>query len=156
MNCPECGSPVVESDRLCPRCCARIERPSLWRRFLSLFRGEAKRGRPVVNLKKSVTIKTVGASGEKHEYHSLAEVPPEIRSEIEALEAEAKQGKDNELSFMETSQGQDVFRSKFIRRQSVSTYKITDPSGAERIYHSLEEMPPELRAAIERATKKLE
>ena len=33
-------------------------------------------------------------------------------------------------------------------------YKIVDGSGVERIYHSLEEMPPEIREAIAKAEGK--
>src|SRR5438270_1758509 len=50
-----------------------------------------------------VTIKTVGEYGQAHEYSSLEEVPPEIRSEIEALEKEAAQGKGRESSVKEIS-----------------------------------------------------
>jgi hypothetical protein len=77
--------------------------------------------------------------GGKHEYHSLDEAPPELRGEIEKLESEAL--KEN-------------IPSKVISRKSVSVYKIKDASGNERIYHSLDELPPEIRAAVEQAQKK--
>ncbi len=41
-----------------------------------------------------------------------------------------------------------------IRRKNISVYKIVDESGVERIFHSLEEMPPEIRAAIAEAEEK--
>jgi hypothetical protein len=108
--------------------------------------------RPGLNrITKSVTIRTVGEDGAQHEYSSMQEVPPEIRSEIAALEKEAAQEKGNELSVTETSQSGDAITSKIIHRKSVSVYKIIDESGVERTYHSLEEMPPELRAAVEAA-----
>jgi hypothetical protein len=69
-----------------------------WSALASLSRDEAKPGSNVV--KKSVTIRTVGEDGEQHEYSSMEEVPPEIRSEIEALEKEAVDEKGNELSVM--------------------------------------------------------
>jgi hypothetical protein len=128
----------------------------LWRRFLSRFQGAARPALPIVNIKKTVSIKTVGADGEHHEYHSLAEAPPEIRAEIEALEAEAGKEKGNELSVVENSQAGNVFTSNVIRRKNVSVFKVIDDSGAERVYHSLDEMPPEIRTAFEQAQKKLE
>ncbi len=107
----------------------------------------------VVN--KTVSIKTVGEDGQQHTYSSMDQVPPELRAEIEALEKEAAQQKGEELSVTERSQTGNAFTSKIIQRKSVSTYKIVDESGVERVYHSLEEMPPEVRAAIAEAENKL-
>ena len=103
---------------------------------------------------KSVRIKTVDADGEQHEYSSMEEVPPELRAEIETLEREAMQEKAKELSVTETSQRGNEITSKIIHRQNISVYKIVDDSGVERIYHSLEEMPPEVREAIAEAENK--
>lgn len=105
-------------------------------------------------IQKSVTIKTVGEDGTQHEYSSIEEVPPEIRSEIEALQKEAAQQKGNALSVTETSQTGNSITTKILQRKSVSVYKILDDSGVERTYHSLEEMPPEIRAAIAEAQTK--
>jgi hypothetical protein len=105
-------------------------------------------------VKKSVTIRTVGEDGQQKEYSSMEEVPPEIRSEIAALEKEAAQERGNELSVTETSQMGNAITSKIIHRKNISVYKIIDDSGVERTYHSLEEMPPELRAAFAEAQKK--
>lgn len=99
-------------------------------------------------VKKSVQIKTTGEDGEQHEYSSMEDVPPEIRKEIETLEREAMEEKGKEWSVKETSQKGDTFTSKVIRQKEVSLYKIIDESGVERIYHSLEEMPPDIRAAF--------
>jgi hypothetical protein len=107
-------------------------------------------------VKRSVSIKTVGEDGEQHEYSSMEEAPPEIRAEIEALEKEADQDKGNGLSVTETSQTGDSVTSKSIYRKNVSVYKIVDESGVERTYHSLEEMPPEIRAAIADSEEKSE
>jgi hypothetical protein len=105
-------------------------------------------------VKKSVTIKTVGEDGEQHEYSSMEEAPPEIRAEIETLEREAMQEKGKELSFTETSQRGNAITSKIMHRKDISVYRIVDESGVERVYHSLEEMPPEIRAAIAEAQNK--
>ncbi len=105
-------------------------------------------------VKKSIAIKTVGEDGEQHEYSSMAKVPPEIQAEIETLEREAAQAKGKELSITETSQTGNAFTSTTILRKDISVYKIVDESGVERIYHSLEEMPSEVRAAIVAAEEK--
>ena len=53
----------------------------------------------------------------------------------------------------EISEDGTSITSKIIRRKNVFVYKIIDESGVERTYHSLEEIPPEIRAAIEEAEK---
>jgi hypothetical protein len=112
--------------------------------------------RPESNVvKKTVRIKTVGANGEQHEYSSIEDVPPEIRSEIESLEKETSQEKGRGFSVVERSQQGNTFSSKIIQQKNSSVYKIVDESGTEQVYHSLEEMPPEIRAAFEEARKKL-
>ena len=105
-------------------------------------------------IKESVTIKTVGADGQQHKYSSLEEVPPEIRLDIEALEKEAALERGNELSVTETSQKGNSITTKIISRKNITVYKIIDEAGVERMYHSLEEMPPEIRAAMVEAERK--
>jgi hypothetical protein len=114
--------------------------------------GEGQSGPNIV--KKSGSISTVGEDGVRHEYSSIEDVPPEIRSEIEGIEKEAMQRKANELSVMESSQSGNATTTKIVRRENVSVYKIVDGSGVERTYSSLEEMPPEIRAAVTRAQDK--
>src|ERR1043166_5857616 len=70
MNCPDCGSPVEKQAQFCPKCYARIEPPSLWQKFLSLFQRSGEPRRPLLTIKKTVTIKT-NKDGERHEYNSL-------------------------------------------------------------------------------------
>jgi hypothetical protein len=106
-------------------------------------------------VKTSISIKAVGKDGVPHEYSSMEEAPPELRSEIEALQKEAAQEKGNEVSVTETSLTGNAITSKIIQSKKVSVYKIVDDSGVERIYHSLDEMPAEIRAAFAEAEKKL-
>lgn len=120
--------------------------------FASLSHDATKPGSNVV--KQSVNIQSVGEDGVQHEYSSMEEVPPEIRSQIEALEREAAQGRVSELSVTETSQTGNAFTSKIVHQRKVSMYKIIDDAGVERTYNSLEEMPPEIRAAIAEAENK--
>ncbi len=151
MNCPACGSPVEKDAQFCPKCYGHIEPPSIWRRFLSLFQSSGTPAQTrLVNLKKTVTIKTTGPDGQKHEYHSLADVPPEVRAEFEKMQAEAMKEMGNS-AVMETSDGA---MSTILKRKDISVFKIKDASGVERTYHSLEELPPEIRAAVEEAQRK--
>jgi uncharacterized protein YrzB (UPF0473 family) len=149
MNCPGCGNPVEKDAQFCPKCYVRIEPASLWRRFLSLFRASGKPARCIVNIEKTVSIKTTDEDGQKHEYHSLDEAPPELRAEIEKLEAEALKEKGGTV----VSQSSDGMTSKIISEKKVSLFKVIDASGNERTYHSLDEMPPEIRGAMEQAEK---
>jgi hypothetical protein len=141
MNCPECGNTVEKDAQFCPKCFARIEPPSLWRRFLSLFQATGQPTRRVVTLKKTISVKTVDKDGGRHEYNSLDEVPPELRAEMEKLEAESLKDSINSARTI-------------ISRKKSEIFKIKDASGNERIYHSLNDLPPEIRAAVEQAQNK--
>jgi hypothetical protein len=149
MNCPGCGNTVAETDQFCSKCFARLEPPGLWRKFLSLFRSVGQSRPVIVNLKKTVTVKTMDKGGERHEYHSLDEVPPELRAEFEKLETEVMKEKGNSASFTETSPAGNAITSGMISKKSVTVFKIKDASGNERIYHSLDELPPDIRALVE-------
>ena len=99
-------------------------------------------------VEKSVSIKITGEDGVESEYSSIAEVPPEVRTEVESLQREATKEKGLETSLVKTSEAGDRFAVNVIYLKKVSRYKIVDESGAEHIYHSLDEMPPEIRAAV--------
>lgn len=105
-------------------------------------------------VKETMNIRVTGPDGQEHEYSSMDQVPPEIRSQLEALEKEVSQQKGNVTLTRQNSQQGNTFTSKIIEQKNVSVYKIVDESGVERTYHSLDEMPPEIRAAIEEAEKK--
>jgi hypothetical protein len=154
-NCPQCGNEVAETDQFCSKCFARLEPPSLWRKFLSLFQsaGSSRQPRPIVNIKKSVTIRTTDKDGQSHLYHSLDEVPPDLRAEFEKLESEVMKEQGGSVSLSETSPTGGVSISRTFSEKKVTVYKIKDASGNERIYHSLDELPPEIREAIQRAKK---
>jgi Double zinc ribbon len=144
MNCPNCGNPIEAQAQFCPKCYAPIEAPSLWRKFLSLFAFKPRSGRPIVKIKKTITIRTKDKDGQQHEYHSVDELPPELAAEVKKLQSEALK----DISYKSSSDG---LTTNITRRKSATIFKIKEPSGAERVYHSLDEMPPELRAAFEKA-----
>ncbi|MGO8925934.1 MAG: hypothetical protein ACLQU3_03420 [Limisphaerales bacterium] len=120
--------------------------PSVWQRLASLFRTDRKSAEPLIHIENTVTIKGTDEAGQQHEYHSLDEVPPEVRAEIEAMKSVPWQ----ETCRCSSADG----RTTEIRSEKTrSTFKFTDASGTEHIYHSLEEMPPELRAGVEQAMR---
>ena len=149
MHCPECGNPVEKNAQFCPKCYARIEPPTFWQKLLGLFRTTPKSRRPIITVKKNVTIKTTGKDGQILEYHSLNEVPPELRAQMESLQTEA-------LKEALSSASADDEEIKFIKRKTVSLFKVKDASGNERVYHSLDELPPEIRKAWEQSQNEAE
>jgi len=145
-TCPDCGNQLEPDAQFCPKCFARVEPPGLWRKLLAWFQGAGTTRRPLVSVHKTVSIKTTDPDGQKHEYHSLDEVPPELRDEIRKIESEA---------LKETFRGASVEGStiKMTSKKSLSIYKIKDQDGNERVYHSLEELPPDIRKALEQAQR---
>ena len=128
INCPECGIPVEPEAHFCPKCFARIEPPGLWRRFLSRFKSVGKpAGQPrLVNLKKNVTIKTTDETGVKHEYHSLEELPTELRAKLEELEAEALLGNAASARTIISRTKLEVYKKKTRRETSASIIPWTN------------------------------
>ena len=147
MNCPDCGNPVEKEAQYCPKCFARIEPPTFWRKLLRFFQSTDKSRQPIINIKKTVSINTTDEGGQHHEYHSLDEVPLELRKEIEKLESEG-------LKESLRSSSSDGLTTKIISRKTASLFKVKDAGGNECIYHSLEELPPDIRAAFEQVQKK--
>ncbi len=122
--------------------------------LLSTLPDAAALGPHDTKVEKSTSVKIVGEDGQEREYHSLDAVPREIQAELEALEAAASKRKPDELSITETSNGVTVTTRTNLGKD-VTAYKLVDEQGVERVYHSLEEMPPELRAAVAEAERKL-
>jgi hypothetical protein len=147
MKCPECGNSVEPEAQFCSKCFARIEPPGFWQKLLRLFQGSDKPRKPIIKIKRSVSIRTTDKDGQQHEYHSLDDAPAELRQELEKLESQA-------LKEALGSSSSEGHTNKILSRKETSLYKVKDASGNERVYHSLEELPPEIRAAFERAQKK--
>lgn len=148
MNCPDCGNPVQKDAKFCPKCCARIEPPGLLRRLLNFFQSATKPGVHVITSKKTVNFATVDKDGNRHEYHSMNEVPLAMRSQMEQLESEVK--KDESELFTPETLKELQGKLGIIRTKRSFTYKIKDSSGQEHIYHSLDEVPPEMRSLMEK------
>jgi len=93
-----------------------------------------------VTITKKVSVTTVDKAGERHQYHSLDELPPELHDKVEQMQAEA-------LSDLNTSPSDT-------KTNKISVFRVKDASGNERVYHSLDELPPEVRAALEQLQNK--
>jgi hypothetical protein len=160
MACPGCGNIVAVTDQFCPKCFARLEPPSLWRRFLSLFKQSYppsnKSHHSLITIKKAVEIRTTDKDGVKHEHHSVNEVAPEMRAEIEKLESMLLGEIGTAATVAENSREGNAAKSSFLFKKNVSVYQVRDVSGNERVYHSLEELPPEIRAALEKSRHKID
>jgi hypothetical protein len=154
MNCPDCGRAIEKTAQFCPKCYARIEPPSFWRRIISFFKALSKPGGQLLTVKKTVTIKTVDKDGTSHEYHSLAEAPLALRQAVEKLESEVMKEQTKPSFEARLEDAADTQKSRFIMKKSVSIYRIKDAYGKETIYRSLDELPPNIRAAIENAQGK--
>lgn len=149
MNCPDCGNPVEPDAKFCPKCFARIEPPGLWQRLASLFQSPSKPGPPIIlKTTKSVKIATVDKDGNRREYQSVDEVPLGMRSQIEKLEADALKEQGNLLSGESPARAGE--QPGAIIRKNFTTCKFKDAAGQEHVYHSLDELPPNVQAALRR------
>jgi len=148
MNCPDCRNPVEKDAQFCPKCLAHIKAPSFWRRLIRPFQDRKQASRPVIDIKQTVSIDLTDEGGQHHEYHSLDEVPPEIREAIRRAQTEGVK-----QTFRSSTSDEHTTRitTKTESDQTVSVFKVQDESGNEKVYYSLEEMPPEIRAAFEQA-----
>jgi hypothetical protein len=143
MKCPSCGNPLEAEAHFCPKCFAPIAAPTFWQKVASFFLSGKPR-RPLISIKKTITIKSTDKDGVQHEYHSLDQVPPDLAAEIKKLEGHTL--KDVSKEFVSDGPTYNLTIKK-----SVSVFRIRDASGKERVFHSLEEIPPELRAIVEKA-----
>jgi hypothetical protein len=151
MTCPECGNVVAVTDQFCSKCYARLEPPSLWRKLCSLFQSATRPGPHILTLKRTETLKTVSKHGEQRMYRSLDKVPPDLRAEFEKLQSAVMKETGAALPLTGTSQTGNAVTPGIIGKKTVSVFKVKDASGNERIYHSLDELPPEIQAAVRRA-----
>lgn len=140
MYCQKCGAEIPTGQNVCRKCYAPVRRGGWLGRLLGgLFGGRSSGSLPgppgtgrmqanVVRRTEHIQL-TDATTGEKRVYHSLDEVPPEIRERIEELRAEGGGG------------------------QTQQTITFRDATGGEQTYHSVDEMPPDVRAIYERIKK---
>ncbi len=134
MNCSQCGMHIPEGVQACVNCRAPHRRPGLLERlFGRLASGRPSAGSPRGIQRteiKGARFQIVNAAGQRQVYHSLEDVPPELRPKIEEALRAAASG---------TGPGTKV------------RITVKDASGQERTYDSADDMPPEIRAIYERA-----
>jgi hypothetical protein len=159
MVCPKCGNTVAVTDQFCSKCFERLERPSFWRRLGAWFQSAFKPGPHTLVIRKDERFQTVDRQNAKHVYHSLGEMPPDVRATFEKLQSETAKGMDAKQLLSELLKGKQK-PGTFVSREDFQEFRIQDESGKEQVHHSLEEMPPEIREAFEKAgseaTKDLE
>lgn len=102
---------------------------------------------------KSVHIEITDESGRVHNYSSIDEVPLEYRKAIDSIGKQATSEDAKDHSTTEISESGDAVVVRTSHFRSSTQYKFKDESGVEHVYHSLEEMPPELRDAVIAAKK---
>ena len=124
MICSQCGTAVDDGLSTCPGCFTPISTPGLFRRLWNaLFSQGAGTVQTVIRGEATERIAVPDLiTGQQRVFHSMSEVPPDIRAKIE----EAWASKRADLSF---------------------TYR--GPDGKEQTFHSLEEMPPKVRTIYE-------
>ena len=134
MDCANCGLHVPEGAARCPNCLRTMPRPGLLQRLARALGLVTNR---TTEIRTRIQVKD-DRSGETKTYSSLADVPAEIRQQIEQ------------------AKGSDALTKITVRDASgVTRTKITvkDTLGVTRTYESIDQLPPDIRARYERALK---
>lgn len=150
MVCPKCGNVVAVTDQFCSRCYERLERPSIWRRLGAWFQSAFKPGVHTLVTSKKERFQTSDRQNVKHVYRSIDEVPPQLREAFEKLQSGSAKGLDVSQLLSELLKGAQK-PGTVVSRKDFQEFRIQDETGKEQVYHSLDEMPPELREAFEKA-----
>lgn len=157
MNCSQCGLHIPEGAQTCPNCRAPVRQPGFLER---LFGWLAPARQPTIHRQvirkteiKEQPFQIVEATGQQQVYRSLEEVPPELRSTVEEALRAAASGAAAGGKVRVTVKIEESRRTVSPAATQDAKVRITvkDASGQERTYHSVEEMPPEIRALYERA-----
>jgi hypothetical protein len=97
-----------------------------------------------ISLSNATVYELPGADGRTRTYHSLDEMPPKLRAQIErSLAASSEPEPAGEIA-PEIRQRFEAFASP--RPGQSVTLHFRDDHGHEHTYHSLEELPPDVRA----------
>jgi hypothetical protein len=103
VTCRKCGAELPAGAGRCPACLAIIKPPGFFQRLRDAFkgtiqinvtRGEAPAPEPGFHVNFQTTVKTTykirdAKTGEFQEYHSLDEVPAEVRAMLEQAQKDA-------------------------------------------------------------------
>ncbi len=132
--CQQCGAEVPEGSPVCRSCFEPVKSEGFLARLVRLLGGGTAKTKTPTVPGTAVKIHTTERikirnplTGELHEYHSLDEVPAELREQVrKAREAAAS-----------------------VKGANLIT--VTDSEGKVQTYHSVDELPPELRALYQQA-----
>lgn len=133
-KCPHCGAEVPKGWETCRQCLKALPKRSFLARLFGWFGGLPAVTTHTVTqtqVTRSEYIEVVGEDGQRKVYHSLEEVPPEIRAKIEAARASSQP------------------------TQITNQITIRDESGQERTFQSIDEMPQHMRAIYERMQSRI-
>jgi hypothetical protein len=123
--CPACGAALREGRSSCENCHTELPKPALWRRVLDLLLKPRLRVTRTKFVLRAAPLWVIDkATGERRCAASLADLPPELREQIAH------------------SSGQPLQKTFCINFQGAD--------GRPQTFHSVEEMPPEVRAIYER------
>ena len=136
MNCAKCGLKLPDRAVHCPNCFAPVRSDGLLRKLARALSFRAFGRSPVqVTTTRTTEFRTErfevkdARTGQIETYASMADVPPEIRAQIEEARHAAERGAPAKIT-------------------------VKDASGTTTTYDSVDQMPPEIRALYERATKR--
>jgi len=130
-KCSKCGAEIADDWTVCRSCFESVKREGLLARLKRfLGSGRASPNSMSVNITQNELIKIRDPfTGNLLEYRSLDEVPAELRGQIRKLREQALAG------------------------GGAGTITITDSSGKVSTYHSVEELPPEMRQLYDKALR---
>jgi hypothetical protein len=137
-QCAKCGAEIPEGSPVCRSCFEPVEREGILSRLLRFLCARISVGksaagatqvRLVTRTREQFKIRD-RQTGELRVYESLEEVPLEHREKVRQAWQAALSGKN------------------------IAPIVVRDGFGKEQIYHSPEELPPELRALYEKAINK--
>ena len=123
MHCSKCGAEIPDGQDACVQCFTPVPRPGLLSGLVQWLKRCAAPRPTIIRRVNQVVVSGVG-QGIRQVFRSLADVPPDMRAQIEAALA-----------------GGAI--------KTVVT--VRDASGHEQTYHSINEMPANLRSLYEHA-----
>jgi hypothetical protein len=147
MYCQQCGAKLKEGMDLCGVCYTLVRKPGFWQRLAAGIGKWFTPRESGVMMEQVVTAKRIEyadpATGEKRVVHSLEELPPELRAQLEAL----RNGDPAAAGVVQSGQ----VTWKWTGAQT-GPFNFHDAAGQTRTYQSIAEMPKEVRAMFEQFT----
>ena len=152
MYCSTCGADMVEGQDCCPACSAPVAKPGFLRRMAgALFTWLTDVRTSTVQVRRVERIEiTDPRTGKQRVFHSLEDLPPEVRAQVEA-----SRGQGHLIEERESITDAQGVKLEMTRTPSGVKFLYRDASGKEQTYLLPKDMPPEVRAIYERMEKAL-